>query len=241
MLFRFRRAMLFLIFALGFWAPWERLAGNRPGTTWLFLAGVLARYGLLPIAYASIAVMGAAIVAALLGAILRTWAAAYLGTGVVWSSELHGERIVASGPYRYFRNPLYAGLWLNTLAVAILMPPGGAIFAVVAVAALSLALTGAEERRLRVEGGEAYAEYARRVPRFFPALRPRIAKRNDKPHWRSGFLGEFYFWGVAVTYIAFGNRYNATILEQGILISLGLSIVLRAVLRPALPATHPRG
>ncbi len=132
--FRFRRWVLFLILVIGFWSPLERMGGAHPPSTWLFLAGLLARYRILPIAYSSIAVMGVAILLALLAALLRTWGTAYLGRSVVRDSSLHAERVVADGPYRYLRNPLYAGTWLHTLALSILMPPGGALFAVVAVA-----------------------------------------------------------------------------------------------------------
>jgi protein-S-isoprenylcysteine O-methyltransferase Ste14 len=237
MLFRFRRWALVLIFAAGFWAPFDRMGGAHPGTTWLFLAGMLARYRILPIAYSSIAVMGAAILLALLAALLRTWASAYLGPGVVRDRNLHGERVVADGPYRYVRNPLYVGLWLHTLALAILMPPGGAIFAVVAVGILIVALVHAEEHHLSaghpLSGGEAYAAYMRRVPRFLPALQPRVPPGGERAHWGSGFLGEIYMWGAVLTYAAFASRYNATILEQGILISLGISVVVQGILRPA--------
>jgi protein-S-isoprenylcysteine O-methyltransferase Ste14 len=231
--FRFRRWLLLLIFTIGFWAPWERIGGARPGTTWLFLAGLLARYSRLSMGDASIAVMGAAILCALLAAMLRTWGAAYLGPVVVGDTALHGQRLVADGPYRYVRNPLYVGTWLHALALAVLMPPGGALFAVVAVAALNTAKVRAEERHLQAANGEAYAVYARRVPRFFCARMPRLPAGEDTAHWRAGFLNEIYMWGVVVTYVAFAGRYNVTILEQGVLISLGVSLLVRGIMRPS--------
>lgn len=235
-LFRFRRWALIVIFFIGFWAPFDRIGGARPGSTWLFLSGLLADCHLLPIAYSSIAVMAVAIVLAVISASLRTWATAYLGTSVMRDSELHGERIVADGPYRYVRNPLYVGLWLHTLALAILMPPGGAIFAVVAISVLIAAIVHAEERHLTAERGAAYAEYRRRVRRFLCAIRPRVPAGDGQANWGNGFLAEIYMWGAVVTYVAFASRYNVTILEQGILISLGISIVLRGALRPRVAA-----
>ena len=215
------------------------MGGAHPGTTWLFLAGLLAHYHVLPIAYSSIAVMGAAILLALLAALLRTWAAAYLGHSVVRDSALHGERVVADGPYRYVRNPLYVGLWLHSLALAILMPPGGALFAVIAVAIFSVVCVHAEEHYLTAERGEAYIAYARKVPRYFCALTPRVPGSGERARWGDGFLGEIYMWGAVITYVAFASRYNVTILEQGILISLGIAIVLRGIWRPK--DTVPRG
>ncbi len=144
--------------------------------------------------------------------------------------------MVADGPYRYLRNPLYAGTWLHTLALSILMPPGGALFAVVAVAGVNAVKVRAEERHLRAERGEAYAAYARRVPRFFSSLAPRVPAGGVRPRWMDAFFGEIYYWGVFITYIAFASRYNVTILEQGILISLGVAIVMRGVARPRVSA-----
>src|SRR5260370_40034982 len=42
-----------------------------------------------------------------LAAALRTWGAAYLRTEVVHDTAQHSEALVADGPFRYSRNPLY--------------------------------------------------------------------------------------------------------------------------------------
>jgi protein-S-isoprenylcysteine O-methyltransferase Ste14 len=42
-----------------------------------------------------------------LGAGLRTWGAAYLRTEVVHDTAQHSEALVADGPFRHTRNPLY--------------------------------------------------------------------------------------------------------------------------------------
>jgi len=194
----------------------------------------------LSIGSASIAVMGAAIFCALLAALLRTWGTAYLGRGVVKDSALHGERVVADGPYRYVRNPLYIGTWLNVVALAVLMPPGGALFAVVLVAALNGAKARAEERLLAMQNGEAYLAYARRVPRFFCAIAARVPAGAARPRWADALLGEIYPWGVVITYAIFANRYNTTILEQGVLISFGIAMLVEGIWRPqALTASEP--
>jgi protein-S-isoprenylcysteine O-methyltransferase Ste14 len=235
-LFRFRRLVLFVVFFIGFWAPWERVGGAHPGSTWLWLAGTLASHGILSIASSTMAVIVVATLVLLLAALVRTWAAAYLGSDVVKDRELHSERVVASGPYRYVRNPLYLGMWLLTLALAILMPPGGALFVVATVTILIVVLVYAEERKLTVERGETYAVYVRQVPRFFPALFPKIPANAQQPHWLQGILGEIHFWGILITYLVFADRYNVTILEQGVLISIGITFLVRAIWQPSIPA-----
>jgi protein-S-isoprenylcysteine O-methyltransferase Ste14 len=235
-LFRFRRPVLFVVFFIGFWAPWERLKGAHPGSTWLWLAGTLASHGILSIASSTIAIVAVATLLLLLAALVRTWAAAYLGSDVVKDRELHSERVIASGPYRYVRNPLYLGIWLLTLALAILMPPGGALFAVVAVTILIVVMVHAEERKLTAECLEAYAAYVRQVPRFLPAFFPRIPANAQQPHWLQGLLGEIHFWGMLITYLVFADRYNVTILEQGVLISIGIGLLARAIWQPSIPA-----
>lgn len=235
-LFRFRWLTLFVVFCIGFWAPWERLGGAHPGSTWLWLAGTLASHGILTIASSTFVVIAIATLLLLLAALVRTWAAAYLGSDVVKDRELHSERVVASGPYRYVRNPLYLGMWLLTLALTILMPPGGALFAVAAVTILIVVMVHAEERKLIAERGEAYAAYVRQVPRFLPALFPRTPANAQQPHWLQGFLGEIHFWGILITYLLFADRYNVTILEQGVLISVGIGLLVRAAWQPSIPA-----
>jgi protein-S-isoprenylcysteine O-methyltransferase Ste14 len=234
-LFRFRRIALIVIFFVAFWAPWERLGGAHPGSTWLWLAGTLEAMGFFSIATSTIVVIVTATVALLLAAAVRTWATSYLGSDVVYDMDLHSDRVVADGPYRFVRNPLYLGTWLLTAALSILMPPGGALFALVTVTLLIMAWVMAEERKLTIERGEGYIAYLKKVPRFFPAIMPRIPAGTARPHWLQGVIGEIHLWGMAITYLIFAHRYNVTILEQGVLISVGITFLLRAIWRPATP------
>lgn len=197
LLFRLRYWLLALIALLGFWSPWERVRGAHPGTTWLFLAGALARYRILPIAYSSTAVMGAAILLALLAAILRTWAAVF-----------HGRKIA--------NETRELGLWLHITALSILMPPGGALLTVVLVA-VSVGVL------IRTATGDSSA-----IPHPVQALEG-VTRR-----WPGAFLKEIYFWGVALTYLVFAGRYNLTVLEQGVIVSLGLAVIVQGLQLPSL-------
>jgi hypothetical protein len=42
------------------------------------------------------------------------------------------------------------------------------------------------------------------------------------------FFSEIYMWGVVVSFVAFGWKYNAFLIIQGVVVSLGLSLVARA-------------
>src|SRR5690242_4467275 len=60
-------------------------------------------------------------------AALRTWATAYLSTEVMKHSELQSASLVADGPYRYTRNPLYLGNILMTLSFGAMASRVGAV------------------------------------------------------------------------------------------------------------------
>ena len=53
-------------------------------------------------------------------AAMRTWASAYLGSDVVHDLELRTDNLVADGPYRHLRNPLYLGSFLLSVGLGFL-------------------------------------------------------------------------------------------------------------------------
>lgn len=234
--FRFRFLIHAVLIVLGFWSPWDEWlhldsAGPNPHV-WGLAAAHL--YKLAPrvvsIGTAFNLLLIAAAACALVAAVLRTWGSAYIGASIVQSGAMHGDAMVAAGPYRYMRNPLYAGLVIHTLALALLMPPSGAVFTVVTLGLFQLRLIGGEEAFLAQKLGEPYRAYCALVPRILPALRPRVAASATRPRWGMAFLGEIYMWGVFVTYVALGYRYNAFLLMRGVLVSLGVALVVRAML-----------
>jgi protein-S-isoprenylcysteine O-methyltransferase Ste14 len=232
-IFRLRFWILTAIFVLAFTTPWDRwlpLEMDRNGSTWLLLSTWMARNGWLSFTAATVAVLVFGVVCALVGALLRTWGSAYLGSPTVHSGSMHGDAVVAAGPFRYVRNPLYLGTWFHTAALALLMPPSGAILAMVLVVAFQLFLIMTEERFLQAKLEAPYAEYRTRVPRLLPALRPKVASSGIAPAWRSALLGEIYFWGVVIAFVAVGWRYNASLIRQGVLISLGVWLVVRGLM-----------
>jgi protein-S-isoprenylcysteine O-methyltransferase Ste14 len=228
--FRFRFLILAVIYFLGFIAPWDQWLHLDTIRTWQLIASWPTRAGWLSFNTATIVVLLLGIICALKGASLRTWATAYLGPSIVQDHAMHGEGVVAAGPYRRLRNPLCLGTFTHTFALALLMPPSGAIFCIVAVGFFNLRLIASEESFLTAKLGEPYRAYCAKVPRLIPALTPRVPASTIQPKWPLAFLGEIYMWGVVVTFAFFGWRYNSMLLIKGVLISLGISLIVRAFL-----------
>jgi protein-S-isoprenylcysteine O-methyltransferase Ste14 len=231
--FRFRHIIHAVIYCLGFTAPWDRLLHLDAGrSSWLLLAGWLARNHWLTFSAATVALLVIGALCALTAAMLRTWASAYLGASIVHDAAMHGEGVVAAGPYRRLRNPLYLGTFIHTFALALLMPPSGAIFCILAIGLLQLRLIAGEEHFLTASLGEPYLAYRARVPSLIPSITARVPASATKPAWLTAFLGEIYFWGVAVSFAIIGWRYNAFLIIQGVIISFGVSLILRVFIRP---------
>jgi protein-S-isoprenylcysteine O-methyltransferase Ste14 len=231
--YKFRWILHAVIITLGFWAPWCEALGWTRLRTWLVLASWLSRTGWLSFVAATNAVLIAAIVLVALGAWLRVWGASYVGARVVNSRSMHGEAMLADGPYRRTRNPLYLGTILHIFGLAILMPPSGAIFCVALIWILNVRLALAEEPFLRQQFGEAYVEYCKAVPRFLPAPTPQVPAAGRPAHWLQGFLSEIYMVGVVITYVVFGWNFNSMLMIRGVLISLGAWLIVKALLPTA--------
>jgi len=161
---------------------------------WGLLAALLSKGGAMSIAAAFNLVLAVAIVCAFAGAWLRTWGSAYLGADVMRDTSMRSDGVVADGPYRTMRNPLYLGSWLNLLAMALLMPASGAVFAIVMLIGFQMRLILGEEAFLREKLGEPYAAYCAKVPRILPALRPQVAASGARPRWEQAALAEIFMW-----------------------------------------------
>jgi protein-S-isoprenylcysteine O-methyltransferase Ste14 len=228
--FRFRFLLGIIIYLLGFIAPWNMFLHLDSIRSWQLLASWPARNGWIGFSAATIAVLVLGILCAFAGAFLRTWASAYLDPTVVKAGAMHGDSVVASGPYRHLRNPLYFGTMIHTFALALLMPPSGALFCFFAIAFFQVRLIAGEEFYLTAKLGAPYIAYCARVPRLFPSMTPRVPASATQPAWLTAFLSEIYMWGVFLSFATLGWRYNSVLIIKGILISLGVSLIARAFL-----------
>jgi protein-S-isoprenylcysteine O-methyltransferase Ste14 len=141
-------------------------------------------------------------------ALLRTWTSAYLEAGVVYASTVKTEDLVADGPYRHTRNPLYLANILMAIGMGALMSRIGFVVAVLLMVVFSYRLTLREETELRCNQGERYERYANAVPRLWPSLLPRTVSAGRQPNWRDGFKAESWYWGFAASSIAFAITLN---------------------------------
>ena len=142
-------------------------------------------------------VFAMATVVIMLGGLLRTWASAYLRSDVVHDMNLHSEGLVADGPYRYTRNPLYLGSLISIMSFALLASRLGWFVMVGLILWFEYRLIAREEAELLESQGDRFREYCDAVPRFWPAMRPHIAAGNAQPRWRQALVGESLGWCLA--------------------------------------------
>lgn len=236
--FRFRIGIAVLLYLLGFWAPWTRYGNVPPATTaWLALSTTLANWHWLPLDKATLLVTILAIVLTFLAAALRTWGTAWLGSSIVHSSSMHAGAVMAGGPYRFVRNPLYIGAVFFALGVSILMPPSGAAVFIPLIAIFYFRLILGEEAYLAQQLGAPYLEYRQRVPRLVPSLRPRVPAPPAHARWLEGAIAECMMIGYAVCFATLAWRYQPELLVRCLLVCFGISLVARALLPQQRPAS----
>ena len=144
------------------WSRWRVRMGYPVALAYLWLAEPTPR------------ALAIGVVMAAMGLVVRAVAAGHL--------RKH-EALSTSGPYTFTRNPLYFGSALlaagfllagHSWAAAILV---GAYFALFYPAVMKR-----EEQELRERYGSAFAEYAARVPLFWPRLVPH-GSAGEKFSW----------------------------------------------------------
>jgi protein-S-isoprenylcysteine O-methyltransferase Ste14 len=140
----------------------------------------------------SVILIGAGLVFAAVA--IRTWGAAYLRTSVVHDTAQHSEALVADGPFRYTRNPLYLANLPMAVGIGVLASRAGFLFLVLANWILVYRLIFREEGALLQSQGDSYHAYCRSVPRLWPSLTPRVPASGRFPQWGQAFAGEGFVW-----------------------------------------------
>ena len=138
-----------------------------------------------------------------IAAFIRTWASAYLHASVVYAADVKSAALVADGPYRRVRNPLYFANILMAIAMGALMSRLGIVLAVVGTIWFCYRLILREESELEASQGESYRAYCKAVPRLWPSPWPRIPSAGSQPKWADGLKAELWYWGFAAALTAF--------------------------------------
>ena len=141
----------------------------------------------------SAALVGIGIAITVLGELIRLWGVHHIGAISRTRSERLGP-LVASGPFALVRNPLYVGnigLWVGFALTARLIWLAAAIFVLMAVE--YHAIVRWEEALLESRLGQAYRDYAARVPRWMPVLFNR-GERKDRGDERRDEDQEAFSW-----------------------------------------------
>lgn len=226
-----------VIISLGFWSPWIELWDIGRRTSLLEWSALqISRLGLFSFTVATPVVIVCATAIAALAAVLRLWGTAWLGAGIVNNLEMKAGVVMAGGPFRYVRNPLYLGTWLMIAAMSFAMPLTGALFTLVLLSFFLVRLILGEEAFLERQLGEPYKLYLRRVPRLFPRLRSNLPAAQEHPHWGRALLAETNPIGVFLILAVLSWRYENMLMIKAFLVCFGVSLVLRAFLPTNAPA-----
>jgi protein-S-isoprenylcysteine O-methyltransferase Ste14 len=127
----------------------------------------------------SLAVIAAGIVITGLGELVRLWGVHHIGAISRTRSDRLGP-LIASGPFARLRNPLYVGniaLWVGFAVTARLLWLAPVILVLLAVEYHTIVRW--EEALLESRLGQAYRDYAARVPRWMPVLFSRGERRGE--------------------------------------------------------------
>jgi len=234
--FRLRMWIQIAIVSVAMWAPWVRpwdIARRRSTLEWLAIE--ISRLGLAGFNVSTPMVIVFAATLAAIGMVLRVWGAAYLGYDVVHHGDMQGGAVMAAGPYRYMRNPLYLGGWFMMAAVSLLMTPSGALLLDVLVGIFYLRLVLGEEAFLAGKLGEPYREYLRAVPRIVPRFRSSLPRVAAQPRWLLAMLAETTAIGTFVTLACVSWTYDNIAMLWGVLISFLVSLVVRGLMKNPIP------
>jgi len=172
-------------------------------------------------------IFGIADIVVILAALLRTWGTAYLRSNVVHDPAMHSRELMADGPFRHVRNPLYLGTLILAIGLGMLASRLGWLVAVAGMWLFLYRLIWREEQEMRRQQGGQFDAYCAKVPRLLISLRPRIPPGNGIPHWKQALLGESFCWAFALGAGVFAVTLNVVYAYCTFVIGFLGGIVLR--------------
>ena len=162
---------------------------------------------------------------AVLAAAIRTWGTAYLNPEVMVHSKVQTSRLVADGPYRYVRNPLYFGNILLAIGFGVMASRIGCAILVLGMLVFVYRLILREEAGIAASQGDAYRALSCGGAAIAAGFAPAIAPAGGVPDWTGGFLGEAFMWVLAAALVAFA----VSLKQQIFFLVLGNSFVVYAI------------
>ena len=110
-----------------------------------------------------------------IGLLVRTWACGHLRKE---------QELTVSGPYRHTRNPLYLGNLILGIGIVV-ASRSWVVFGIFFVYFLLFypALIIREKKRMNDIFPEKYKEFSKKVPLFFPSVKPSLGANHNKFSW----------------------------------------------------------
>ena len=222
--FRARWWVSFLIIVVAFLAYFI----DHTGFSEAFVLGLAARVGTSPTDnwYRLFFCVGTLLLAACAG--LHTWASSYMKLDVMVDSRIHTNRLLADGPYRYVRNPLYLGNIFLALGLGLVASRLGFLILSLGMTVFHIRLILREEAELVRDQGEPYQRYCAAVPRLFPSLTPRIPSGSNVPHWGQAFRVQVVYWSLALAMGVFTVTLNIKIFWTLFAVAMGTLFLHKA-------------
>ena len=158
-------------------------------------------------------------------AMVRMWASGYLRADVVYAADVKTAALVADGPYRHVRNPLYFGNVLMAIGIGATASRAGFFVLIVAMVLFCYRLIFREEAELLAAQGESYAAYLRAVPRLWPAIRARVSSAAAPANWTAGFRAEAWSWSLFAGLVVFAITLDLRAMFVATAAGIGLAWV----------------
>jgi len=172
--------------------------------------------------------------------VLRTWATAYLRAEIVHDPNQHSEALVADGPYRHVRNPLYLANLPMVAGIGVLASRLGWVVLVVGIYCFVYRLILREEKGLLDTQGESYRKYLKAVPRFWPSLTPRVPAGLGRPRWDQAIAAELFFWLLGAAVLSFALTLNFKLMWIVFASSFVVYFVVVGIIRKRAAQSTPR-
>jgi len=118
--------------------------------------------------------------------------------------------LVADGPYRFVRNPLYLGNILLALGMGMMASRLGFLVMVLGNLFVLYRLIRREETQLLAAQGESFRRYLSAVPRLLPSLSPKVPTSGATASWPQAILGETFMWTFAAAATVFAVTLTVT-------------------------------